>query len=56
MPGFKEIFTLNRPCVLLVRTTLETCTEKVYPNYAAASLAGCEALKAGAVSVEIIPQ
>lgn len=56
MSGFKEIFTLDQPCFLLVRVTLEECTEELFPNYASAALAGCEALKAGAWSVEIIPK
>jgi len=49
-------FTLDTPCVLLMRVTLEDCIEVLFPNYAAASVAGFEALKNGALSVEIIPE
>jgi hypothetical protein len=56
MPGFKEIFTLDRPCLLRVHTSPGEYVEVLHPNYAKAALMGCEALKNGARSVEIIPQ
>lgn len=50
------IFTLETPCLIRVHTTPVDHVEVLRPNFAAASLSACEALKNGALSVEIIPQ
>lgn len=53
---FMSEFTLETPCILRVHTTPGNYMEVLLPNYASASYSGCEALKNGSSSVEIIPQ
>jgi len=49
-------FTLETWCLLVVKLDEYSFDRVVCKNFAAASVAACEALKAGALSVEIIPQ
>jgi hypothetical protein len=49
-------FTLETWCVLVVKLDEYTVDRVVCKSFAAASVAACDALKAGALSVEIIPQ
>ena len=49
-------FTLETWCLLVVRLDQYTEDRIICKCFAAASLEACEALKAGALSVEIIPQ
>ena len=49
-------FTLETWCLLVVHLDQFTQDRIVCKSFAAASIAACEALKAGALSVEITPQ
>ena len=49
-------FTLETWCLLVIRLDQYTEDRIVCKSFAAASIAACEALKAGALSVEITPQ